>query len=327
VTRYFAALALPVVLAWLTIAALIALNVKVVIQPVYWETVGFDRKLAGTARPGPKIVVAAGSNAYFGIKAGLLAAATGRNAVNLAMQGALPFRFYAGLLEQHLKPGDIVLLPLEYAYYGDVHPSIRARVKALEVSLSLAYRPEHLLDLPLDEALGLLRYLSFQRLWEGIAEHFKAPEARKYRAGIVDEWGDNIVDYHTPESHLHLRNALAEEAARGLTHFDQASDRVKSLETFVAWARRHDVAVIAALPNTFEAPPFSGPELQALKSEIVRFWEAMGVPVLAAGATLPADQMLDTPYHPTLDGARRRTELLIDELCRRHPICLNGRGT
>jgi hypothetical protein len=327
VRRYFAALALPVALAWLAIAALIALNVNVVIQPVYWETVGFDRKLAGTKRPGPKIVVAAGSNAYFGIKAGLLAAATGRNAVNLAMQGALPFRFYAGLLEEHLKPGDIVLLPLEYAYYGDVHPSIRARVKTIEVSLSLAYRPKHLLDLPLDEALGLLRYLTFQRLWEGIQERFKPAEARKYRAGIVDQWGDNTVNYQTPASHLHLRNAIAEEASRGLTRFDETSDRVKSLATFVAWARRHDVTVIAALPNTLDAPPFSGPELQILRDEIVRFWEAMGVPVLRGGATLPADQILDTPYHPTLEGARRRTELLVDEFCRRHPICLNRKGT
>ncbi len=325
--RYFVALALPVALVWSGIATLIALNVGVVVQGVYWETTGFDRKLAAARRPGPKIVIAAGSNAYFGINAGLLAAATGRHAVNLAMQGALPFRFYAALLEKHLAPGDIVLLPLEYAYYGDVHPSIRARVKAAEVSLDLAYRPEHLLHMPLDEALGLLRYLTFQRLWEGVQERFKLPEARKYRAGLLDERGDNIADYLTPESHLHLRNALAEEATRALTRLEPASDRVKSLETFVTWARHHDVTVIAVLPNTVDAPPFSVAELRPLKNEIVRFWQSIGVPVLQAGATLPADQMLDSPYHPTLEGARRRTRLLIDELCERHPICLPRRET
>lgn len=323
--RYFVALAVPVAVVWTGIAALIALNLGVVVPDVYWETTGFDRKLAATRRSGPKIVVVAGSNAYFGIKAGMLAAATGRNAANLAMQGAIPFRFYVTLLEKHLEPGDIVLLPLEYAYYGNVHPSILARVKALEVSLALAYRPEHLLEMPLDEALGLLRFLTFQRLWEGLQERVKPPEARKYRAGKVDAWGDNIGDYRAPDSHHHLRNALAEEAGRGLTRFNKTSDRVKSLEKFVAWAQRHDVTVMAVLPNTLDAPPFSGPQLQVLRDEIFRFWDAMGVPVIQAGATLPADQMLDTPYHPTLEGARRRTELLLDEFCIRHPVCL-GEG-
>lgn len=325
--RYFVALALPVVVVWSGIVTLIALNLGVVVPAVHWEADGFRHKLPGTERPGPKIVIAAGSNAYFGLQAKQLAAATGRNAVNLGMQGALPFRFYAGLLEKHLKPGDIVLLPLEYGYYGNIPPSIRARVKIVEVSLSLGFRPEHLLDLPLDEALGLLRYLTFQRLWEGLQEHFKPAETRKYRAGIVDQWGDNVADLRAPDTHLHLRNAIAQEVGFGLTRFDETSASVKSVEKFVAWARRHDVTVIAALPNTLEAPPFSGPGLQALKDQIVRFWQSMGIVVLEAGATVPADLILDTPYHPTLDGARQRTELLVSELCERLPICLPGRAT
>ena len=67
--------------------------------------------------------------------------------------------------------------------------------------------------------------------------------------------------------------------------------------------------------------------VQALKDQVVRFWQSMGIVVLEAGATVPADQILDTPYHPTLEGARQRTELLVSELCERLPICLHGKAT
>lgn len=316
VVRYFLWLAAPLVVALVALATLLAMSAGMPVKGNYWETEGFRRKLALVEKTHPKILIVAGSNAYFGVNAQAFAKATSRNAVNLAMQGALPFDFYAALLRDVLKPGDIVLLPLEYAYYGAVHPIIRDRVAFLEASVALSMRPSYLLTLPVGHWLNFLRALSLKRLWEGAMERMRPPAERQYRVGVTDAWGDNVADYWTPESHLHLGNAVREEASRGLTKFDADSPSVRSIVRFVEWARRHDVTVVAALPNTYEKPPFAGPGLAELRRRIAGFWEQLRVPLLTAGATIGPAHVLDTPYHPTLEGARVRTAALLTDFCR-----------
>jgi hypothetical protein len=307
--------------ALVVLAMLLAAAAGMPVKGNYWETEGFRRKLALIEDGRPKLLVVAGSNAYFGVNAQAFARATGRNGVNLAMQGALPFDFYAALLRDVLKPGDIVILPLEYAYYGMVHPIIRDRVAFLEASVALSMRPSYLFTRPFGDWVNFVRTLSLKRLWEGAMERLRPAAERQYRVGTVDAWGDNIADYWTPESRLHLRNAVREEASRGLTAFDAASPSVRSVVRFVEWARRHDVTVVAALPNTFEEPPFAGPELAELRRRIAGFWRQLDVPLLTAAATISPELVLDTPYHPTLEGARIRTAALLAEFCRVVKVC------
>ncbi len=324
--RYFLWLAMPLAAALVMLAMLLVASAGMPVKGNYWETEGFRRKLALVEASRAKILVVAGSNAYFGVKAEAFAKATGRNAVNLAMQGALPFDFYAALMREILKPGDVVVLPLEYAYYGLVHPSILDRVAFLEASVALSMKPSYLLTRPVGDWVNFVRNLSLPRLWEGAKERLRSPAERQYRVGAFDDWGDNVADYWTPESHLHLRNAVREEASRGLTRFDPASPSVRSIRGFVEWARRHDVTVIAALPNTFEAPPFAGPDLAELRRRIAGFWGELGVPLLTMGATISSEHVLDTPYHPTLEGARVRTAALLAEFCRVVDACKAAAG-
>ena len=311
--RYFICLALPLLAAIGLLGGLIAASAGMAVKGNYWETEGLRRKLSLAGKPGPKIVIVAGSNAYFGINAGAFARASGCNAVNLAMQGALPFSFYAGLLAPVLTPGDTVILPLEYAYYDDPHPSIGDRVASLEASVALSLTPAYLFTRPLADSALMLRHLSIDRIWEGVAERFKFPSQRVYRVGVIDEWGDNIADYLTPESHLHLQNALAEERVRGLTTFNGQSRSVASIRQFVRRAGEQRVKVFASLPNTLDALPFAGPKLAALREDIRGFWSSLEVPLLVAGVDIDAARMLDTPYHPTLAGAKGRTVALLGE--------------
>jgi hypothetical protein len=313
--RYFLWFTAPLMLGVVLLGTLLAVGTGMSVKGNYWETEGLRRKLALVEKPGRKILIVAGSNAYFGVNAQAFAEATGRNAVNLAMQGALPFDFYAELIKDVLQPGDTVVLPLEYAYYGAVHPVIRDRVDFLEASVALTMRPTYLLTRPVGDWLHLLRSLSFKRLWEGATERFRPASERQHRVGEIDAWGDNVADYWTPESQASLRNATKEEASRGLTRFDGDSPSVRSIVRFVDWARRHDVTVVAALPNTLEAPPFAGTDLEELRRRIAGFWGHLGVPLLTVGATISPELILDTPYHTTLEGARLRTRALVGEYC------------
>lgn len=152
-------------------------------------------------------------------------------------------------------------------------------------------------------------------------ERLRPPHERQYRVGVIDAWGDNVADYLTPESPAHLRFNVREEASRGLTKFDADSRSVRSIVLFVDWARRHDVTVVAALPNTLDEAPFAGPELVELRRRIAGFWKQERVPLLSVGATIGLEHILDTPYHPSLQGARVRTRLLLEEFCRVVAAC------
>lgn len=65
----------------------------------------------------PKIIVLAGSNALLGLYSPLLAEKTARPVLNLGVHSVLPLPYLRSLLERYARPGDILVLPLEYEYY------------------------------------------------------------------------------------------------------------------------------------------------------------------------------------------------------------------
>lgn len=64
-----------------------------------------------------KIIIIGGSNALFGINSQIIEKKTGRPLTNLASHGGLDMDFFYFMIKQHIKEGDIVVLPLEFEYY------------------------------------------------------------------------------------------------------------------------------------------------------------------------------------------------------------------
>ena len=64
-----------------------------------------------------KIIIIGGSNALFGINSELIKKKTGLPVVNLATQAGLDIDFLYYKIKQHIKEGDVVVLPLEFEYY------------------------------------------------------------------------------------------------------------------------------------------------------------------------------------------------------------------
>jgi len=65
----------------------------------------------------PKLIIASGSNALFGINSQLIEQRTGRPVANLAIHAGIDLDYYASKIEQLIGPSDIVILPLEFEYY------------------------------------------------------------------------------------------------------------------------------------------------------------------------------------------------------------------
>jgi hypothetical protein len=322
--RYFYLFAVPFAAALVTLSALLVLNLRVTVQSNYWETESYKRKLALVPIDGQKLVVVAGSNAYFGIQAGALEKSTGIRAINLAVQGALSFDFMTALIKNLLVTGDIVLLPLEYTFYSETHHAIRDRTNTLQASVAWSLYPAYLWSLPATEWLSFIRHLSYGRLWEGVRSRLDPPrDISVYRVEGLNEWGDNTIDYRNAATRTLLDYNVHEEQARGLPQFDPDSRRLRDIERFIAWAKNHGVMLLAAFPNTMDVPPFRGPQLASLREDIQRFWAGHRVAFVddPAAATVSPEMILDTPYHPTLEGSQLRTARLIRRLCATIPIC------
>src|SRR5215467_3789190 len=108
---FFGALGLTVSIA----ALAIGLSCGVPVEESLWTSAALAKKLALAARiDGPKIVLLSGSNAHVGLKAEMIAAATHRPAVNLATNAGLGPQYLFYSAKSALRPGDIVILALEY---------------------------------------------------------------------------------------------------------------------------------------------------------------------------------------------------------------------
>lgn len=68
-------------------------------------------------KPKPKIFVVSGSNGLFGFDGALIEKHTGRSPINFSTHVSFDLKLLAKRIEPYLAAGDIVLLPLEHAYY------------------------------------------------------------------------------------------------------------------------------------------------------------------------------------------------------------------
>ncbi len=83
-----------------------------------WIEKAYAHKLAlAEAIKQPKLVVVAGSAAMFGVDSGLLEQAVGRPVVNLGVNAGVLAPYIQHYARQAIKPGDWVLLPVEYPMF------------------------------------------------------------------------------------------------------------------------------------------------------------------------------------------------------------------
>lgn len=87
----------------------------------YWvaEIIHLKVKYAKSLANEPKVIVMAGSNSLFGFSTEIFQKEIGRPVLNLAVHASLPLTYKKSLILEYAKPGDIVIMPLEYSLYFD----------------------------------------------------------------------------------------------------------------------------------------------------------------------------------------------------------------
>lgn len=261
----------------------------------------------GLAIDSPKLVIASGSNAIDGIDIAALAQSLSIRGFNFGLSASFGPGFQTFEAAKILRPGDAVLMPLEYLAYDYSRPqdSLVDAVYACGRDYwdSLDWR-QRLFFVMAAKPWRLFDAMLFKRRGDVMARTLA--EAR----ADTGTYGQRLPD----------AGAAAQVALSGVQQplairFDPESPGARAIAAFVNSARARGVSVFATWPNTLYFREYAGnPALARIRE----FYRSLGVEVIGApeDAMFPPALMGDTIYHLNRAGIAVRTARLADSLMR-----------
>lgn len=308
--RFFVAVPFGFILGLALFWALIYSDLGVPYGQSNWCHYMITKKLELASRiQGPKLLLVGGSGTLFGLNARTIQEQTGFPTINLGTHAGLGSRYLLHIAEESAKPGDTVLLIMEYdladtTYFTDDY--------------IISVDNDYLWKLPLLEKINLAIRVPYKRL--DITKR-KPPTPRPanpenitpYTMGVetIDDYGDEIYNLKTqytpphPEAMKSGRPVLSIDGHKFVAYID-----------FCQWAKANHVTVLATYPNLIYQPEYDQPTAQAELKVVKDFYASQGVPVLGTPreAMFPEDQFYDTVYHLLHSAAIERTNRLIPHL-------------
>jgi hypothetical protein len=273
-----------------------------------------QRKLQAAAKiQKPKLLLAGGSAALFGIQAELIESTLDYPTVNLGTHAALGARYMLYMVRQVAKPGDTIVLGFEYSTYSG-----RIKRDGLYLDYLLARDPAYFRELPLSEKFQVAMSVTMPRLRKGLRNRFRPERQRPfydvYDPAKLNSHGDQLGN-HAANRPSNRRLYMPERVL--MTGFEgKIPPTFEAIEPFVRWARANGVRVYATYPNIVDHPAYHTDTARKGLERLRQAYERLGVPVIGSveESMLPASAFYDTHYHLTREGARGRTERLIPHL-------------
>ena len=137
---------------------------------------------------GRKIIIIAGSNALFGIDSNVIREKTGIKTINMAVHVGVGLEYYYFNLKKHMKDGDVVVMPLEFAIFLRTPPS------DWFINNMLAWGWEDFLSrLSLYELATFISYVPPKRLFEGVIKQGHSNPLLS-REKIIEEVENSILN-------------------------------------------------------------------------------------------------------------------------------------
>ncbi|QDT18007.1 hypothetical protein [Alienimonas californiensis] len=281
-----------------TAAALIEVSPR---PDPYMRAYAAKQALSETA-PSPRVLLVGGSNVAFGVDSRRLGEALGRTPINLGLNAGLGHPFILNQGAAAVKPGDLVILSLEY---GPVGQAAMFNDLLLEQPAAAAHLPlagwKTVGDTGMDYLILKARSSARRILWPAGS----AIGPSLYLGSHFDERGDFVGHRDLP------RNPDRELVGISSETPPAKLDRVAAFAEAVAAAGGTLVVVHPPVPRRrYEE-----------HRENLDAWDAalrdrLSVPVLTTPreAALPEEFFFDTPYHLAGDGVERRTDDLIARL-------------
>lgn len=247
-----------------------------------------------------KVLIIAGSNAMFGIDSKQISAYWQRPTVNMAVNAGLGIDYILAQGQQLAKPGDILILPLEYALYLD-NGEANSQIIDYVIARDVGYWKQ----LPFTQKTAYLTGMSPERWIQGLRQPDDPPVTTgTYGAHHLDAWGDQTQSGR--EQQQAAEKAAVELAATPAKawHYGeraaQESGAWEKLRQFAIWAKSQHICVIATPTALLEHASYRQQVLEQ------RFYESLPERVTALGIPYagkpydfmyPASNFFDTDHH------------------------------
>ncbi len=273
----------------------------------------------------PKIVLVGGSNLAYGIDSHLLEKSLARPVVNMGMNGYLGTRFMFEEVKDALRPGDLVLISLEYdSFYKSADgagPDLLMLVKARPQSMAFLTSAEQARALvqaiPLAAQQKCLRLLSLgvdkakTRLASWTSQKSKEPGELDLILQVESLAG--FESHGDLLSHLDVAWPYDRSVEVDLSALPIMNDVLDSLKQFHLEMRSRGVAVVLV------PCPFSEDRIARHKRALEQLFSKLrssGLVVLGQPDEFffPQSLFFDTVYHLNREGRSRRTSKVVDYL-------------
>lgn len=267
--------------------------------------------------PSPRILIVSGSNGLYGINALSLEKAMGIPAVNFATQVQVSLDYLLDKAKQNLRPGDIVLLPLEFEFYWR-----QDETTAVFSDYVLGGDPAYFHSLPWQERLRITASASLADI---IRRIILGPRNLRETDKMVSDMEKHMSDRgdltgHRKSAQTPAQLAEVRASKPKITAFRwrrmQRPEFWRQMEAFGKWCREHDVLCIATFPSTIHFKEYETKESRATVDSMIAAYSERGIAVLGT----PYDFMMseenfhDSGYHLNLEASLIRTQRIADLL-------------
>lgn len=275
---------------------------------------------------GPRVLIESGSNSLHSIRPDIIERALNIPVFVIADNAAVPFDLKIKRLDKYAKVGDIIVLPLEWGYYGwhsvpsDFLNSLIERWPEYYVAMSLAERFEFFVRYVLLDLLS-------SHVWINLRKGTKAKRAASY-AHLLEEmahWSgvfDTSIENREP--HISIIGKTCREFLAVPSKVNAITEDI--IKALAALQRRRGVKVVMAWPAVAGSDCYSDPGFPKYVEELRRDFAEQGISFAGnpEDSAFSKEHLLDTYYHVDIIAAARRTQSLADALkelglARNHP--------
>ena len=266
--------------------------------------------------PAPRIILFGGSNGIYGVSMRRISEETGWRTVNYAISASMELDYRIHGAKKFLKPGDVVILALEYQYYNP--PSNNPTNTAVILERDRGY----FLQLPIWEKLawvyGEAFPAVFERLWQTPERAKEVATRWEQVRGHLNSHGDYTGHWKCAQSPAGLETielAVPIDIAK-ISSGKNARAAWALIGGFATWCRAKGITVLATFPTTIYFPDYDTAEAQDGFQRVVEKYRALGIPMLGTPHDFIWDRadFYDSYYHLNEEAMAVRTRMLLDEL-------------
>lgn len=307
-TRFLIILFASLVLAMAVIAILPRLKIARPDAETNWTATIYAAKIrAADAVRGPRIFTVSGSDLLFSLDTSVLSQHLPYPVINFASHAGLGLPYILDRITREMRPGDIVILGLEYELLQDKPEPSQLTVQVVTFfDHDFAIR-QPLLDLP----QYVFGYSVLSSLVEGIKWFYHGPPDGR-PGETLDALGNergNSVAASKPQ-------LLGVESSAGATRpIDSGARDV--LRAFAQEAVRRHVTVYAIPSALADTPAYHTAGYRQFLRSIQPMFSGLGIPFLGNPtlSLLPTHDMYDTIYHANDRGRAIFTARILALLC------------